>query len=163
MIFAWPPPGNESHRSSHNIYWSSHIILLSWRGGLPLLHKIKLQVNAQGDILLTVLDFLVFSKTATSTTFHVHWCEMLFPERLTSGATMINKRWGWNCYGLHCYCNNNNIITKLWALNIVWSIYTWFTWHFFHMLSEKSQNKYQCSSQHFKLIESSEYQLNPFK
>ena len=36
----------------------------------------KLQWDAQGDLLITTLDFSVFTNIATTTIFHVHSCEI---------------------------------------------------------------------------------------
>ena len=56
--------------------------------------------------------------------------------------------------------NNNNCITNLWYLAIIFSIYTWFSWHCFTCYQINSQNGLQPSFHHFKLIE--HFKLNPF-
>ena len=87
---------NESQRGSQPLTWSYHITHWFWRGYLTLVQKIKIQIYVQGYVLLTVLDFPVFPNIAPSTTFHFHWCKVLFPEHLLSGSTIINSLW-W-CY-----------------------------------------------------------------
>ena len=58
---------------------------------------------SKGDDIVTNLDLLVFPNFATTTNFHVHrmkqiflTCELFLPERLPSGATMINRWWCYN-------------------------------------------------------------------
>ena len=60
-------------------------------------------INIQGDTLITTLDLHVLPNFTTTTVFHVHrlkqfllTCELFLPERLPSGATIINRRWCYN-------------------------------------------------------------------
>ena len=95
LFIAWPF-GTESQRGSQPLLWSSHIIPWFWRDDLPLVQTMKLQRNFRGDILLTVLGLPVFPNIVPSRTCHVHRCQLLFPERLPIGETVINI-WWW-CY-----------------------------------------------------------------
>ena len=88
--------GPDIHRSSQPLTLSSQIITWFWRVEFPLFQTINIQINAQGDLLLLVLNFPVFPNIAHSTTCHVHSFELLLKERLPSGSTMINS-WWW-CY-----------------------------------------------------------------
>ena len=85
------------------------ILLWLWRCGFHLVQIVKLLwdiqniINILGDTLVTTLDLFVFPNIALTTVFHVHrlkqillTCELFLPERLPSGATMINRRWCYN-------------------------------------------------------------------
>ena len=60
-------------------------------------------------MIVTNLDLFVFPNIALTTVSHVHrlkkisllTCELFLPERLLSGATMINRRWCYNYLELH--------------------------------------------------------------
>ena len=62
-----------------------------------LVHMTKIQRYVQEDVLLTVLDLPVFPNIVTTTIINVHQYELFLPERLTIVATMINRRWYYNC------------------------------------------------------------------
>ena len=134
LFFLDSPFGPEIQRGSHPLTWSSHIIPWSWRVDFLLLHKIRLQKNIQGDVLLAILGFPVFPNIVPSTTCHVYRCELLVPGRLLVGSTMINSWWCvvLQLLGTSCSCYNNNCITKLWAHDPTFSIYKCFYWHCFH-------------------------------
>ena len=104
--------------------WSSQIIFLLWRCDSHLVQTAKLQQYVQNDVIITTLDVSVFPKISTTTIFHVNSCEitkseisltydLLLPECLPIGATMINRQWFYNCQEL--YVHHNIFITKLWA------------------------------------------------
>ena len=111
---------------------------------------------------------LRFSSIATNITFQFQWCELLFPECPLGWETIINRWWGYEYQELNFSCKNN-YITKLWALDLVFNIYTWFYWHWFHMFSEIFSEQFQCSShylklvKHFKSIDLSHFKLNTVK
>ena len=96
--------GLESQSGYQPLSWSSKFSFWLWICGFHLVHTVKLCWDIQGDDLVTALDLLVFPNFATTTIFHVHrlkqillTCELFLPERLPSGATMINRRW-WYSY-----------------------------------------------------------------
>ena len=63
---------------------------------------------------------------------------------------MRNIFLGYNCQEIYFYCNNNNWITKIWALDLVLSIYILFSWHCFHMLPEKLSEQFLMSLSTFQ-------------
>ena len=80
-----------------------------WRYGFHLVQIVKLLwdiqnlINIQSNTLVTTLDLFVFPNIALTTVFLVHrfkqillTYELFLPERLPSGATMINRRWCYN-------------------------------------------------------------------
>ena len=85
--------------------WSLHFYFWLWRCGFHLVQIVKILwdiqilIHIQGDTLVTTLDLFVFPNIALTTVFHVHrlkqilllTCELFLPERLPSGATMINR------------------------------------------------------------------------
>ena len=87
FFLVWTNPVPEIFRCSYPPSWYLHIITLSLIGYFPLLHTIKLKIKVQGDVLITILGFLVFSNIAIPIDFHFHQCEIFFPERILSGAT----------------------------------------------------------------------------
>ena len=96
LLFLVLTIGHESQKGSQPLTWSSHIISLFLIDDFPLVQTINLRRYFQDGVLLTVIDLPVFPTIAPSTNFHVHRCELLLPEFLPSGATMINI-WWW-CY-----------------------------------------------------------------
>ena len=119
FVSIWTFIGLDTHRGNQPLYRSSQIIFWLWRCDSHIVQTAKLRRDVQGDVLITILDLFVFPNITTTTKFYVHRCELskcelLLPERLTSGSTMINKRWCHNCKKLHVY---NIWITKLWALS----------------------------------------------
>ena len=128
--------GTESQRGSHPLTWYSHIVLWLRRGELPLVQTIKLRRYFQDNVFLTIIDLPIFPNIAPSTTFHVHWCELLFEQCIPNGATMINLSDKYlavvlQLLGNSCSCSNNTCITKLWDPDLTFSIYTWVSWHCF--------------------------------
>ena len=85
--------GPEIQKGSHPLICSSHIIPWFWRVDFPLVHTINLIRDVKDDVLLSVLDIPVFPIIAPFTTFHVHRCELIFPEHHQSGTTIINSLW----------------------------------------------------------------------
>ena len=57
---------------------------------VALKHTIKIQRNVQGNVLLTVLDFLLFPNIASPTTSYLRQFELLLLELIPGGATMIS-------------------------------------------------------------------------
>ena len=98
LLFIVLPCVPESQRGIHLLTWSSHMIFLLLKCEFPLVHTIKLRRYVQDNVFLTLLDIPLFTNIVPSTNFHVHRCELLFPERLLIGATVINI-WWW-CYNL---------------------------------------------------------------
>ena len=103
FVFWWPYFGLESQSGCQPLSWSSQSPFWLLRCGFHLVQTVKLRWNIQGDDLVTTLDLLVFPNFATTTIFHVHRLKQIFltrelylPERLPSGATMINRRWCYN-------------------------------------------------------------------
>ena len=95
--------GLQSQSGYEPLSWSLQFSFWLWRCGFHIVQTVKLCWDIQGDDLVTTLDLLVFPKLETTTTFHVHrlkqiflTCELSLPERLPSGATMINRRWCYN-------------------------------------------------------------------
>ena len=62
----WHIYGPESYIGSHPLTRSSHIITWYWRGNLNLVQKSENHTNFQSDVILTVLDYLVFTNNAVS-------------------------------------------------------------------------------------------------
>ena len=98
FIIIWPLSGTDSKRYIHPLTWSSHIIHWSWIVELPLVQTYKLQINPQGNVLLTILDLLVFLHIATPTSSRFYQCELLLPDFIPSGTTIINT-WGYQLLG----------------------------------------------------------------
>ena len=103
FVFVWTYFGLETQGGNQPLSWYFQFLFWLWRCDFHLLQAIKFQQNVQGDILVTTLDLSVFTNIVTTTIFHVHSWELFFtyerflPERLPSGATMINRRWCYNC------------------------------------------------------------------
>ena len=100
FVFFWPCFGLESQTGYQPLSWYPQFSFWLWRCGFHLVHTVKLLWDIQGDTLVTTLDILVFPNFVKTTIFHVHrlkqillTCELFLPERLSSRATMINKRW----------------------------------------------------------------------
>ena len=73
-----------------------------WRCDFHLVQIVKFQRDVQGDILVTTLDLSMFPNITMTAMFHVYSCELtkcelLLPESLPSRATIINRRWCYNC------------------------------------------------------------------
>ena len=96
LKFLWPSNGLETQRGNQPLDWYSKIIFWFWRYYFHLVKTTKFQRDVQGDVLLTIIDLPLFPKIVMSTSFHVHRCEKFLPERLLSGATMINRQWCYN-------------------------------------------------------------------
>ena len=95
--------GIESQSGYQPLSWSPQFPFWLWRCGFHLVQTVKILLDIQGDNLVTTLYLLVFPNFATTTFFHVHrqkqillTYEIFLPERLPSGATMINRRWCYN-------------------------------------------------------------------
>ena len=88
--------GPDSYRGSPTLTWYYYIITWFWRCDFHIFQKIKLRIDVQDNVLLTVLGIPMFPYIAPSTTFHVRRYEILFVEFLLGGASMINSCW-W-CY-----------------------------------------------------------------
>ena len=86
----------DRQKGSHPLTWYFHINTWLWKGDLPLVQTIKLRRYVQDNLLPTIIDLPLFPNIASSTTFHVQWCKIIFPECLLIGSTMINS-WWW-CY-----------------------------------------------------------------
>ena len=98
----WTYNGLETQRDNQPLSLYSQIIFWIWRCDFHLVQTTKFQRDVQGDVFLAIFDIYLFPKIATTAIFHVHRCELtkcklFLPERLPSGAIMINIRW---CYNL---------------------------------------------------------------
>ena len=107
FIFCWPCFGLESHSSYQPLSWSLYLYFWLGRCGFHLVQIVKFLwdfqnlVHVQSDTLITILDLFMFPNIELATVSHVRrdkqilllTCELLLPERLPSGATMINRRW----------------------------------------------------------------------
>ena len=88
------------------------------------------------------------SSLSIVTRFYCHqlrfflWDFCLF-SLLEIGQTLIliKRRFCYNCQELHYYCYNNILINKLLALDIIFSIYKWFSQHCFTCSHNNSQKK----------------------
>ena len=110
FIFCRPCLGLESKSGYQPLSWSLHFYFWLWRCGFHLVHIVKFLwdfqnlVHVQSDTLITILDLSMFPNIELTTVSYVHrhkqtlilTCELLLPERLPSGATMINRQWGNN-------------------------------------------------------------------
>ena len=109
FVFFIPCFGLDSPSGYQPLSWSLQLCFWLWRCSFHLVQIVKLLwdiqnfISIQGDTLVTTLDLLVFPNFAKTTVFHVHrlkkillTCELFLPERLPSGATMINRRWCYN-------------------------------------------------------------------
>ena len=108
FVFLWPYLVLETQRGNQALSWSFQFPFWLWRCDFHLVQTVKLWLDEQGDVIVTALDIFVFPNIATTTIFHVHrqgkhfpTCQLFLPERLSSGATVINRRWCYNFYELH--------------------------------------------------------------
>ena len=108
FAFLWPCFGLDTQRGNQTLSWSYLIMFWLWICDYNLVQTTKLQKYVQCYVLITILDIYVFTNITTTTNFHVHSCELtkcellltceiFLPERLLSGATMINRQWCYNC------------------------------------------------------------------
>ena len=108
FVFLWNCFGLETQRINQPLSWYYWILFWLWRCDYHLVHTVKLQWDVQCDVLITTLDIYVFYNIAMTTIFNVHSCELtkcelfltceiFLPEHLPSGATIINRRWCYNC------------------------------------------------------------------
>ena len=106
FVFLWHCFGLDTYIGNKPLSWYPQIISLLRRCDYHLFQTSKLQQYIEGNWLVTTLDISMFSNIKMTTNFHVHsWeltkcelfltCEHFLPERLLSGATMINI---WLCY-----------------------------------------------------------------
>ena len=110
FVFLRPCFGLETQGGNQPLSWSLQFYFWIWRCGFHLVQIIKFLwdfqnlVHVQGDTLITILELSMFPNIALTTVSHVHrfkqilllTCELFLPERLPSGSTMINRRWGNN-------------------------------------------------------------------
>ena len=106
FTFCWPCFGLEIQSGYQSLSWSLHFYFWLWRCGFHLVQIVKLLwdfqnlVHVQSDTLITILDLSMFLNIALTTFSHAHrnkqilllTCERFLPERLPSGATMINRQ-----------------------------------------------------------------------
>ena len=102
FVFLWTYIGLETQRGNQPLSWSSLIIFWIWRCDFHLVQNTKFQRDFQSGELITILNLYVFTSIATNTISLVHgfeltYCEFFLPERLLSGANMINRHWCYNC------------------------------------------------------------------
>ena len=97
FVFLWPYNGIETQRGNQPLSWSTTILFWIWICDFHILQTNKIQRYVHGDVLLTIFDIPVFTNIATTAIFHVHQCEIFLSKCLPSGATMINRRWCYNC------------------------------------------------------------------
>ena len=108
FVFLWTCFGLDTRRCNQPLYWSYQIIFLLWICDSHIVQTAKLQRYVQNDVVITTLDLFVFTNISTTTIFHFNSCEinksenfltyeLLLSELLPSGATMINRRWCYNC------------------------------------------------------------------
>ena len=123
FVLRRPCFGLESQSGYQPLSWSLHFCLWPRRCGFHLVQNAKffwafqnLILVLVGDMLITLLNLYMIPKVALATVSHVYrfkqilllTCKLFLPERLPSGATMINRQWS-NNYELHSNIVDNRI------------------------------------------------------